>query len=184
MAAAWFIFNPVCSSSRAMEGRNQDEERPGCSHWQPGPAAPPEAEDQDWTRQLVQNEDPVPRGYLEAGQCPPGCVGFRLPRCLAVSIGTLQWKELPPVAGRREDAEPDRQPPPADEQADAREAPRRYRCRDCSASFSRASNRTRHRLSVHLHARFPCPVCGRVYTRPDTLQQHRRNVQCAPLKED
>ena len=167
-----------------MERRSQSEERPGCSHWQPKPQEPQGEPAEEGEDQLVQQEEPVPQGYLRAGQCPPGCQGDWLPRCLAVALETLSWKELPPVTGGQGGAEPGRPPPPAGQRTDVQETPRRYRCHDCGASFSRASSRTRHRLSVHQHARFTCAVCGRVYTRHDTLLQHRRNVQCAPLKED
>ena len=52
-------------------------------------------------------------------------------------------------------------------------------CEYCDASFASAGGLSKHRMAVHLQRKFTCHVCGKQYTRKETLKFHMA-VHCQP----
>lgn len=45
-------------------------------------------------------------------------------------------------------------------------------CDLCGARFCRVTVMKRHKMSVHLHVRYVCQICGQYYTRKHKLLNH------------
>lgn len=45
-------------------------------------------------------------------------------------------------------------------------------CDLCGARFCRVTVMKRHKMSVHMHVRFVCQICGQYYTRKHKLLSH------------
>ena len=47
-------------------------------------------------------------------------------------------------------------------------------CMQCGRRFDWPSGLERHVKGVHLNVRYPCDVCGKLFTQYDNLKRHKR----------
>ena len=59
----------------------------------------------------------------------------------------------------------------------------RYPCKLCKQTFSGKNNRTRHMRNHNRAKIYPCPDCGKYFSRPDSMREHRF-IHTASYQED
>jgi len=49
-----------------------------------------------------------------------------------------------------------------------------YRCKECGAAFSSATNLEQHNRTMH--SRYTCEACGQVFSSEKELEEHNRKM--------
>ncbi|PIC55072.1 hypothetical protein B9Z55_000502 [Caenorhabditis nigoni] len=53
-----------------------------------------------------------------------------------------------------------------------------YQCRDCDKTFRQKHGLSQHRLTHESNGAFACDVCGKRYSRQESVNRHQRSTEC------